>query len=387
MSGALPRGPLVRGWCPGTLRPMESGDGWIVRIRPPLGRLTPEQAIAVARIAEARGNGLIELSARANLQIRGVTAEGHPALIEELRAIGLVDETAEAEARRNILLTPFATGECDALALRLAAALRDGPALPAKFGFAIDSGPRPVLAETPADIRLEREPDGGLILRADGASLGARVSAAEAPTAALDLARWFLSSGGAPEGRGRMARHLAAGAVPPGRPDTAPATALLPPLPGIHPMGLLAGFAFGALDAAALAALGRTGAELRLTPWRMLLAISLRETPAVAGLVTEPGDPLLRVAACAGAPACPRAFAETRPLARALARFVPEGSFLHVSGCAKGCAHPKAAPLTLVAGEAGFAPVRGGRAGDRPFAPPRPMQALAADPRGLFETP
>ena len=32
--------PVIRGWCPGALRPMESGDGWVVRIRPIAGGLT-----------------------------------------------------------------------------------------------------------------------------------------------------------------------------------------------------------------------------------------------------------------------------------------------------------------------------------------------------------
>ena len=30
----------IKGWCPGALRPMQSGDGLVVRIRPPTGRLT-----------------------------------------------------------------------------------------------------------------------------------------------------------------------------------------------------------------------------------------------------------------------------------------------------------------------------------------------------------
>ena len=212
------------------------------------------------------------------------------------------------------------------------------------------------------------------------------VTEAEAPAALLALARWFLDSGGAPGGRGRMARHLASGATPPLPCDTAPAEPLPPPPPGAHPMGLLAAFAFGALDAETLDALAGTGAELRLTPWRMLLAMGLRAAPALPGLVTDPADPLLRVAACVGAPACPQGLGATRPLARALAPFVPKAGFLHVSGCAKGCAHPTPAPLTLVAERGGFAPVRGA-AGDRPFAAPRPAEALAADPRGLFETP
>jgi precorrin-3B synthase len=42
---------------------------------------------------------------------------------------------------------------------------------------------------------------------------------------------------------------------------------------------------------------------------------------------------------------CPQATVETRDLARRLAAHV-EGR-LHVSGCAKGCAHPRAADVTL----------------------------------------
>jgi precorrin-3B synthase len=39
---------------------------------------------------------------------------------------------------------------------------------------------------------------------------------------------------------------------------------------------------------------------------------------------------------------------------------------LHVSGCAKGCAHPGVAPLTLVATSAGFDLIRDGSASATP---------------------
>ncbi|MGC1427365.1 MAG: precorrin-3B synthase, partial [Albidovulum sp.] len=66
------------------------------------------------------------------------------------------------------------------------------------------------------------------------------------------------------------------------------------------------------------------------------------------GLITDPADPMLRVTACTGAPGCPQALIATRGLARALGASLPESARLHVSGCAKGCAHPGPAPLTLV---------------------------------------
>ena len=71
--------------------------------------------------------------------------------------------------------------------------------LPEKFGFAIDCGAERVLAQAPADIRLERGVDGGLIARADGASLGRSVTRLDAIETVLSLAAWFVASGGAQE--------------------------------------------------------------------------------------------------------------------------------------------------------------------------------------------
>ncbi|MCP1315363.1 cobalamin biosynthesis protein CobG, partial [Halomonas sp. 707D7] len=39
---------------------MATGDGWLVRVRPPLGELTRAQALALAEAAERFGSGLIE---------------------------------------------------------------------------------------------------------------------------------------------------------------------------------------------------------------------------------------------------------------------------------------------------------------------------------------
>lgn len=384
--------PLIRGWCPGALRPMMSGDGLVVRVRPPLGRLSAEQAKVVARLAQRHGNGLIDLSSRANLQLRGMTAESHPALIEGLRALGLVDASAEAEARRNIVMTPFwKTGDDSAqIAAALTEALNreDAPALPGKFGFAVDCGPAPMLAEPPADIRLERDTAGGLICRPDGAATGARVTMRTAADTALHLARWFLDSGGAPQGRGRMARHLAAGiALPPGFSECPATDGAQPPSPGPCAQGVLVALEFGQMRAEALATLAELG-PLRLTPWRMLLIEGADRTPTLPGLITDPADPLLRVTACTGAPGCPQALSPTRPLARALAPALPQGALLHVSGCAKGCAHPGKAPVTLVAtGPDRFDLIRRGRACDPPLATGLSAETLTSHPDILTESP
>jgi precorrin-3B synthase len=382
--------PIIQGWCPGALRPMPSGDGWVIRVRPPNGRLAPNQAREIARLARAHGNGVIDLSSRANIHLRGVTERSYAPLIEGLDALGLIDENPEAEERRNIVLSPFWSS--DDGSVELAAALAksltapDAPRLPAKFGFAIDCGPRPVLINVSADIRLERSADGGLMCRASGAAKAARVSAVTAVTTMLALAGWFVQSGGISGERGRMAAHLARGAVLPEifSEVPAPAAASFTPEPGPVAEGVLVGFEFGQVPAELLDALSGLGA-LRVTPWRMLLIEGISAMPDLPGLITRPRDPMLRVIACTGAPGCLQAAQPTRALARSLAPHLPDGIVLHVSGCSKGCAHPGPTAITLTAQAGGFDLIRDGHAKDLPLRWGLTAEYLAAHPATLRE--
>jgi precorrin-3B synthase len=382
--------PVIQGWCPGALRPMLSGDGWIIRVRPPSGRLTPHQAHEIVRLAHAHGNGVIDLSSRANIHLRGITEHGYAPLIEGLDALGLIDENPEAEERRNIVVSPFWSADDGSveLATALAKSLTapDAPRLPAKFGFAIDCGPQPVLTHVSADIRLERSADGGLICRANGAAKAARVSAATAVSTMLTLAEWFVRTDGISGERGRMTAHLARGAA---LPDSfmevpAPSIATYSPEPGPVAQGVLVGFEFGQVPAELLDALSHLGA-LRVTPWRMLLIEGARTMPDLPGLITQPNDPMLRVIACTGAPGCSQGAQPTRALARSLAPHLPDGTVLHVSGCAKGCAHPGATNLTLTAQAAGFDLIRDGHARDLPLRWGMTADYLSAHPAILRE--
>jgi precorrin-3B synthase len=375
----------VKGWCPSALRPMPSGDGLVVRLRPRGGRLSARQAAGIAELSQRHGNGFLDLTGRANLQIRGVSEQSHAPLIEGFDRLGLVDAELQTEIQRNILVEPFWRDGDDAspLAAELEQALaRHPPGLPEKFGFAIDCGASRVLAQAPADIRIERGVDGSLILRADGASRGRSMAREAIIPGALALAEWFVASGGVTNGRGRMAAHITGGAKVPDRclGETQPANALAPPKPGLCAVGALVGLAFGQLHGETLAHLASLGPGLRLTPWRMLLVEGLRAMPRHEGLVTADDDPLLRISACTGAPICDQAFAETRELAAALAPHLSAEAVLHVSGCAKGCAHPATAAITLVGTADGFDLVRNGSARDVPMMRAIDREDILADP-------
>ncbi|WP_315831803.1 precorrin-3B synthase [Bradyrhizobium prioriisuperbiae] len=378
----------IKGWCPGALRPMRSGDGLVVRVRPHGGRIDAQQAAGLAALAKRYGNGLIDLTARANLQIRGVSDEGYGSLIEELSRLRLIDPDPESETRRNILVTPFwdSGDETWSLATELEQELALGSlSLPAKFGFAIDCAATCVLAGASADIRFERDIAGGLLVRADGLQTGRPVTRAEAVKVALALADWFVDSGGARDGRGRMAAHIAAGATLPEalHGHARPARVLEVPQPGLSAYGAMVGVAFGQLTCDLLGDLAGHAQGLRLTPWRMILAEGLREMPENKSLITNPDNPMLRVVACSGAPACRDAHADTRTLAAALAPHLPADARLHVSGCVKGCAQSAPAAITLVATSSGFDLVRGGSTRDIPVLRGLSCAGMVANPSAL----
>ena len=116
----------------------------------------------------------------------------------------------------------------------------------------------------------------------------------------------------------------------------------------------------------------------------MLLPAEFRpeNAAAAASAAGSVGDSEAGPRAGPGAPGCLQAHAEIRPLARRLAASVPPGRTLHLSGCAKGCAHPGPADLTLVATPSGFDLITGGTAQDAPRA--RALDAASIDLKGLF---
>lgn len=402
----------VRGACPGALRPMASGDGLIVRVRPHAATLSLAALRAIADAARTHGNGHIDLTRRANLQVRGVTEATLARVTDALAAAGLLDPTPEIEARRNIVASPLAgIDPSEIVDVRpLAAGLetelardRALAALPVKFGFLLDGGGRITLAGVRADVHFvaratERGPI--MVLGVDRPGhvvwLGA-TAPRDAAQAAARVVRAFLDVRPGKErlrdlGDASVARLRAAA------PDLTPPGAV-ESLPAATPIGVLreanraiaVGFAaaFGRLEAEVLLELARAveeaGAdEVRLSPWRSLYAPVTDEARATAllgearrlGLIVEGDDRRLAVEACPGAPACRSASLDTRRAAERIARNLPalEGvRTVHVSGCPKGCACSAPADLVLVGNGNGFSIVRNGRADAAPGA------SIAAD--------
>jgi precorrin-3B synthase len=153
----------VKGWCPGALRPMPTGDGLLVRVRISVGRLSLDQAEALASCARDCGNGTIEVSSRGNLQLRGVAEAKLNELQARLAAERLIDADPATERVHNIVASSLSDVDPQAFfdVMPTAASLEarlaideNLRALPAKFGFVIDAGGRWPLGDVEADVRF-----------------------------------------------------------------------------------------------------------------------------------------------------------------------------------------------------------------------------------------
>lgn len=375
MSDAVSDTPIVQGWCPGAHRPMMSGDGLVVRVRPFRATLSVARGRTLCDLARRYGNGALDLTSRANLQIRGVAAANHPALLAELAATGLLDEDPTVEGHRNILMPHDwqAGDQTDRLQDALLQTLPGLPALPQKMGYALDTGAGAWLAGGSADFRFEHDAMGRLLLRADGSTLGRAVTESTAMAALTEMVTWFVETGG-PDA-GRMRRHLLKTPLPDAWQDRAPRAPAAPLTPGRGSDCLILGAPFGSLPVDALeAALGLPGVrDMRLMLDR-LFCLRGALADSAPGFVCEPGSALLDAHACPGAPLCTQATVETRALARRLADKVP--GRLHVSGCAKGCALARPAAFTLTGRNGRFDLVRDGAPWDAP-------EAVGLDPDHL----
>ena len=213
--------PAIKGWCPTLLSPMQSGDGWLARVKPSAGTLSAEAARLIADAARRHGNGHIDLTSRANLQIRGLSPRSAEDFAETIIGAGLASANPSLEAVRNVMASPLgpddpsAAFDSHAVARDIETMLAGEPtlwALPSKFGILVDGGGVLPLADITADIMV-RAHEGKLAVHLDGGTLAAlcdRTSLAET-VKALALAFLRLSAQRSEQPRRMRALVMAVG--------------------------------------------------------------------------------------------------------------------------------------------------------------------------------
>jgi len=405
---------MRRGACPGLAAPMPTGDGLLVRLHP-LGTIALPAFAALCAAARRHGNGTIEITSRGSIQVRGLSAASAAPFAAQIAALGIAAADG-VPILCNALAGIDAAEIFDAAALaadlRRTLAQRSMPTkLSPKVSIAIDGGGAVNLASLSADVRFCAQQANGEVTLRVGVGGDAETAAdlgIVAPKDAVETAVRLLDVI-ARHGRDSRAREIVAAkhcsefgaaladifltACPREGGDQGPDSRLRGNgrnAIGTHPLrdGSLAsgvGLAFGHCDATTLehlaAAAGQYGASgFRAAPGRVLLAIGLKPdtaplyTAAAArlGFVVRADDPRRHVIACAGAPICGSAHFAARGIApeltAAVAPYLNDAFTIHLSGCAKGCAHAAPAALTVVGTSEGGALVADGSARDAPFA-------------------
>lgn len=372
-----------RGACPTLDAPMPTGDGLLARVRVAGGRLTPQQLSALASLAQDHGNGLVEVTARGNLQVRGLRADSAPVFAREVAELmdietGLVVETSPLAGD-----DPKERDDALGLVARVRAAARPFEArLGPKVSVVIDGGGQVPLAALKADVRIAVV-DGGWavtlgwakpqLVDADGAvALTAAVLGALAAIG-VDARAADLFSGPAEAATGHAPQQEAPRVEPEGNERRNEVGRRLALKAGhttaiALPFGQMRGEALRALmDAAERGDL----AQVRLAPGHRLMLDGASDRligeAERLGFVVAADDARLRVSACIGSDGCASGLIAARRVGEQLAPLMRSGTHMHVSGCAKGCAHPRPAAVTVVGREDGIGLVIDGRAGDTPI--------------------
>ncbi|SAK47242.1 precorrin-3B synthase [Caballeronia ptereochthonis] len=371
------------------MRIVPARDGGLARLRLPGGELSARAARAVAHAARACGSGVIEVTNRANLQLRGIRADAHAALVGIALDAGLGPAVASGDDIRNVMLSPLASDETRALAARIVAAMQADASLHAlspKFALQLDGGERLAMLDHPHDLWLSAIDDGARFAvgfagtmprRPDDAPAPGAIARGEVVSFVTNVLRRFVALAMPEEQRMRdllarmdVTRFLEAftfdADVHAWRREPADGSLRLGAHDEPHRAVWYAGAQapLGRLDAStldALADLASTHAEGRLmmTPWQSVLipGIAANATHEVLqrllalGLTTDPRDPLARLIACAGSTGCVKGRADTKADAHRLAPLLPAHGedHVHLSGCERSCAAAHPVAVTLLA--------------------------------------
>ncbi len=94
--------------CPDIYHPAVARDGLLTRLRIPGGVLNVAQCQAIEQLLATTGIEYVQVTNRANLQLRGLDRNLGSGLIDRLRAVGLAAATSAVDGIRNLMTSPTA---------------------------------------------------------------------------------------------------------------------------------------------------------------------------------------------------------------------------------------------------------------------------------------
>jgi precorrin-3B synthase len=359
--------------CPSALTLHQAADGGLARIRIPGGLLSGQQWRALTALAANAGDGNLHLTSRANVEIRGVSADIAAALTDA----GLLPSSSH-ERVRNIVASPLAgidgrgLFDVSALVPVLDAAIQADPwlgELSGRFLFGLDDG-RGDIAALAADLTLYGRNRHTAAVLVAGVDIGVTVHWPDGPGLLVRAARAFLSLpdhgwrvSDHPDGIRAVASALGGSALPAQVRVSGPT-----PLGFVGgeaaEIALVVGAEFGTFNNEQAYAIGEISA-IRITPWRSVVlpglsvahAVRLHRDLSHAGLAVDNSSPWRSVTACTGRPGCAKSLADVRADARRTPA-PPSDIPTHWSGCERRCGHPHGEYRDVLATSTGYVMAR-----------------------------
>ncbi|HYF64932.1 MAG TPA: hypothetical protein VD886_19055 [Herpetosiphonaceae bacterium] len=398
---SIPEDDLERLKWYGFLHRKQTPGFFMQRLRLPNGIVSSRQLRAIAGIARDFGRGAIDLTTRENIQLRWLTIQDIPSVIDRLQCVGLTSQQTGLDNYRNVMGCPLAGLHADeifdaapiAQSVSLALLGREFSNLPRKFNISISGCPHDCAHSRSNDIGMTPAAkeingfrvlgfhvslggalggtspqlglDAGIFLRAEQALPFCRAVLAVFRDNGLREKRtesrlkWLLRDWGMERFLGEVERVLGHGLLPAGQ-------SLLSRHNGDH-LGVHGQRAEGFVTVGLLVPVGRTNAEqmaeiadlaeaygtgeLRLTPDQNILIPNVHESvlprllqePLLQTLRPDAPGALRGLVSCTGRDFCHFALSDTKGLALEVAENLVEllpaerRVDLKVSGCVHAC--------------------------------------------------
>jgi hypothetical protein len=135
--------PMRRGACPRLAEPMPTGDGLLARLAP-IGTTTLDAFAGLCAAARLHGNGILEVTSRGSIQVRGLTGRSAPKFADDVAALDIdIADGVSITTDPLAGLGPDDVLDADTLADELRARLADNVlagSLSPKISVVIDGG-------------------------------------------------------------------------------------------------------------------------------------------------------------------------------------------------------------------------------------------------------
>ncbi|MEG3863980.1 precorrin-3B synthase, partial [Microcoleus sp. herbarium12] len=392
--------------CPGLFSGSRARDGILSRMRIPGGILNVAQCGAIANLVDRYSTGCLQVTNRANLQIRELHSEIPAEVWQDLQELGLASRRIEVDPIRNIMASPTAgIDRQNLLDTRPLVAAWDNylqthpelSELSAKFSIGFDGGESVSIRDLRNDILLvaQKRPTNSEIifsLHLNGVETGIIIEESQCISVLASLTNAYLEYTKNQQrinGKKPRLRHLIGDwgtekylkkveknlplalrreSIELSERAIAPNSNL-----GIHTqrqsdfsyIGIA--LPLGKLESKQLRNLANlaknlSGSTLRLTPWQNLLisdipnseVFEVNQQIADLGLHSSATRLDSCLVACAGSSGCASAATDTQSDALAMVRdlaqklTIDRSINIHFSGCSKSCAQHQPIDITLV---------------------------------------